>query len=86
MHAEFLELAAGTMDQLESSGDLSDARDIASHVLEVDSSAREIEQRLVRIYWRLGARSAASAQYDHLASLDRADGLEPPSLRDVTGR
>ena len=86
LHAEFLELAAGTMDQLESSGDLSDARDIASHVLEVDSSAREIEQRLVRIYWRLGARSAASAQYDHLASLDRADGLEPPSLRDVTGR
>jgi hypothetical protein len=53
-------------------------------VLEVDSTAREIEQSLVRIYWRLGARSAALAQYEHLVSVDKADGLEPPSLLEIT--
>ncbi|MEP7378285.1 MAG: BTAD domain-containing putative transcriptional regulator [Chloroflexota bacterium] len=85
LHAEFLGLATASLDQLESSGDLSEARDIASHVLDVDSTAREIEQRLVRIYWKLGARSAALSQYEHLVSLDRADGLEPPSITEVTG-
>ena len=82
--AEFLGLAIDSLDRLESSGDLSEARDIASHVLDVDSTAREIEQRLVRIYWRLGARSAALSQYEHLVSLDRADGLDPPSITEVT--
>jgi DNA-binding SARP family transcriptional activator len=85
LHAEFLEMAAATMDQLEGSGELSGARDVAAHVLEVDSTAREIEQRLVRVYWRLGARSAALAQYAHLVSIDRADGLEPPSMSEITG-
>jgi DNA-binding SARP family transcriptional activator len=85
LHAEFLEIAAATMDLLEGSGELSGARDVAAHVLEVDSTAREIEQRLVRIYWRLGARSAALAQYEHLVSIDRSDGLEPPSMREITG-
>jgi DNA-binding SARP family transcriptional activator len=84
LHAEFLGLAASTLDELESSGDLSEARDVASHVLDIDSTAREIEQRLVRIYWRLGARSAAHSQYAHLVSVDRADGVEPPSIADLT--
>jgi DNA-binding SARP family transcriptional activator len=84
LHAEFLGLAIESLDRLEGSGDLSEARDIASHVLDVDSTAREIEQRLVRIYWKLGARSAALSQYEHLASLDRADGLDPPSITEVT--
>lgn len=84
LHAEFLGLAAATLDKLEGSGDLSEARDVASHVLDIDSAAREIEQRLIRIYWRLGARSAALSQYAHLVSVDRADGLESPSIADLT--
>jgi DNA-binding SARP family transcriptional activator len=84
LHAEFLEIAGATMESFEVSGDLSSARDIAAHVLDIDSTAREIEQRLVRIYWRLGARSASLAQYEHLVSVDKADGLEPPSLREIT--
>jgi DNA-binding SARP family transcriptional activator len=85
IHAEFLERADATLDALEGSGQLAEARDIASHVLEIDSSARDIEQRLIRIYWRLGARSAALSQFEHLRSLDTADGLEPPSLSEITG-
>jgi DNA-binding SARP family transcriptional activator len=85
LHAEFLEMAAATMDLLEGSGNLSEARDVAAHVLEVDSTAREIEHRLVRVYWRLGARSAALAQYEHLVAVDKADGLEPPSMSEITG-
>lgn len=84
LHAEFLGLAAATLRDLESSGDFSEARDIASHVLDIDSTAREIEQRLVRIYWRLGARSAGLSQYAHLVAVDRADGLEPPSIEELT--
>jgi DNA-binding SARP family transcriptional activator len=85
LHAEFLGLAAATLGELENSGDLSEARDIASHVLDIDSTAREIEQRLIGIYWKLGARSAALSQYAHLVAADRADGLEPPSIEDLTG-
>ncbi len=85
LHAEFLGLAAATLGELENSGDLSEARDIASHVLDIDSTAREIEQRLVRIYWKLGARSAALSQYAHLVAADRADGLEPPPIEELTG-
>lgn len=84
LHAEFLGLADATLDNLESAGSFSEARDIASHVLDIDSTAREIEQRLVRIYWRLGARSAALSQYAHLVAVDRADGLEPPSIGELT--
>jgi DNA-binding SARP family transcriptional activator len=85
LHAEFLGLGAATLDELESSGEFSQARDVASHVLDVDSTAREMEQRLVRIYWRLGARSAALSQYAHFVAADRADGLEPPSIDELTG-
>jgi DNA-binding SARP family transcriptional activator len=85
LHAEFLEFATATIDRLEASGELSEARDCASHVLDVDSTAREIEQRLIRIYWRLGARSAATSQFEHLVASDNADGLEPPSIEELIG-
>jgi DNA-binding SARP family transcriptional activator len=85
LHAEFLEFSTATLDQLEASGDLAEARDCASHVLDIDSTAREIEQRLIRIYWRLGARSAASSQFEHLVAGDRADGLDPPSIDELIG-
>jgi hypothetical protein len=51
--------------------------------LEIDPSAREIELKLVRIYWSLGAVSAAEAQFNHLVTQDHSDGLEPPQFEDV---
>jgi len=48
--------------------------------LQRDPSAADLERKLVWLYWHVGARSAALAQYEHLATLDRTDGLDPDPI------
>jgi DNA-binding SARP family transcriptional activator len=86
VHATFLELASRTIDRALLANDLAGARDVAVSALEADPDNAEIERSLVWLYWHLGARGAAHAQYDHLASLERADGLEPTPLEAVVAR
>lgn len=83
VHASFLEFAHGVVRQLIGAGAFVDARDAALRAFEADPEARELERTLIALYWRLGARSAASAQYAHFAAQERADGVEPLLLSDL---
>src|SRR5687768_2625954 len=76
----FLELGSRTSDRAVAEGDLGSARDIAVTSLDVDPENADLERRLVWLYWHLGARAAASAQFDHLVARERADGLDPLPL------
>jgi DNA-binding SARP family transcriptional activator len=77
VHAAFLEFAHGAIVRLRRLGRAGDARDVALIAFEADPEARDVEIELIKLYWELGARSAARAQYDHFAYQERADGLEP---------
>jgi DNA-binding SARP family transcriptional activator len=83
-HAAFLSLANSAIDVFAAAGRGTEARDVAVQVLDVDPDATEIEAKLIRLYWQLGARSAAAAQYAHLESQSRADGIDPPSFTELT--
>ncbi|MEO6350929.1 MAG: BTAD domain-containing putative transcriptional regulator, partial [Candidatus Limnocylindrales bacterium] len=83
VHATFLELASRTLSRAIREGDLEAARDVAVYCLEIEPENPDVERRLVWLYWHLGARAAATTQYDHLAHRERADGLEPGSLHDL---
>jgi hypothetical protein len=80
VHTAFLELGSRTSDRAVAEGDLGSARDIAVTSLDVDPENADLERRLVWLYWHLGARAAASAQFDHLVARERADGLDPLPL------
>lgn len=80
VHAACLEFASNVVATLMREGDIAGARDVAVRTFELDPEARDIERTLIGLYWTLGARSAASAQYQHLASQERADGMDPPAL------
>jgi len=84
VHALYLQFATETLDRLIESQRLPAARDAALSVLDQDPSATEVERRLVWLYQKLGAHSAALTQFEHLTSLERADGLDPSSFDDVT--
>jgi two-component SAPR family response regulator len=85
VHAAFLDFASTAIRRALAGNDAAGARDLASAALSQDPAAEEIERELIRLYWRLGAHSAAETQYEHLAGRDRADGLDPPSLIDMVG-
>jgi DNA-binding SARP family transcriptional activator/tetratricopeptide (TPR) repeat protein len=85
VHASFLEFANRTIDRLIDDAELGKARDAAIAAFEVDPSALDVEVKLIWIYWHLGARSAAAAQYRHFASEEAADGLDPPTLTALVG-
>jgi hypothetical protein len=59
---------------------LGPARDIAVLALQRDPSAIDVERKLVWLYWHGGSKSAAVAQYEHLASVERYDGLDPDTI------
>lgn len=86
LHAAFLEFATRAIDELVARGKLDDARDMAAQVFEADPTAQDVERRLVWLYWHLGAQSAATTQYRHLATQDRSDGLEPEPLHELVQR
>ncbi len=86
VHAAFLDFAHTGIRRAVERDDLTGARDIASAALARDPNAEEIEIELIRLYWNLGATSAAETQYEHLARSQRADGLDPPSLAELLGR
>ena len=83
LHATYLAFANSAIDAMLTSGRYADVEQVATRVLAISPDASEIEQKLVIAYWRSGARSAARAHHNHLAEVDRADGLDPPSLREL---
>jgi len=85
VHAAYLDFANSAIDALLRQGSPSQARNIAIKALDVAPEATDVEQKLIRAYWAMGARSAASAQLAHLAARDVADGLDPPSMSDLLG-
>ena len=85
VHGAFLDFAGSAMVRLAERGELRVACDIALRVLRVDPNAGDIERRLIWLYWRAGARSAAQAHHAHLAARDEEDGLQPESLESIVG-
>jgi DNA-binding SARP family transcriptional activator len=85
VHALFLQYATETVLRLVRGGQLQAARDVALTALDQDPTASEIERRLIWIYWTLGSQSAAMTQFEHLVAQERADGLDPSDLGDLTG-
>jgi DNA-binding SARP family transcriptional activator len=83
VHAAYLDFARSAVVALASVRDWRTACDVALHVLGVDPSADDIERRLIWLYWRAGAKSAAEAQYRHLAGLEKADGMEPTPFQEL---
>ena len=83
LEVAFLEYAHRAITQLVQAGEYSDAKYVALRAFEADPEARDMERRLIALYWKLGARSAAEAQYTHYASQERSDGLEPASFHEV---
>ncbi len=80
LKSKFLETTSSSLNKRIRSGDLEGARSIALLGLEADETASDLERALVWLHWRLGARSAAKAQYEHLVRLDQLDGLDPEPL------
>jgi hypothetical protein len=63
--------------------DLRSARDVAAHVLDLEPDNLDFERTLVWLYWHLGARAAAAAQYQHLSVANTMDGLETETLEAI---
>jgi DNA-binding SARP family transcriptional activator len=80
LKSKFLETATSSISRLIRTRDLEGARAVALLALEADDAASDIERALIWLHWRLGARSAARAQFEHLVRLDERDGLEPAPL------
>ena len=83
MQVAFLEFSHTSVSSLLQQQRFADARDVALRALEAEPEARDVERKLVAIYWKLGSRAAAAAQYEHFASQERNDGVEPPSLDEL---
>jgi DNA-binding SARP family transcriptional activator len=80
VHSTFLDVANTVIGRLVTAFEFAPARDIASHVLQVDPGATDVERRLVWLYAKLGRMSAARAQYGHLAVVEAADGFKTPTF------
>jgi two-component SAPR family response regulator len=84
LHATYLHLAETTVSRMCESGLLRESAELCQLVLGIEPAAESVERALVWTYGRIGAASAATEQYQHLArSIRQALGVEPPSLRDV---
>ena len=85
IHTLFLHFAGTCIRHYVDRHLLQDARDAAIFALTHDPDAHDIEQKLVWLYWHEGARSSAHAQFEHLTSLERADGVDLSRFPDLTG-
>lgn len=83
VHSVLLDLAHAAIERLTRGGDLSAAREVAIGLLDIDPSASDIERRLIWLLWQGGARSAAKAQYEHLARLEARDGFDVQPFDDI---
>ena len=79
----FLEFSYNAVSTLVQQAMYADAKDVALRALEIEPDARDVEMKLIALYWRLGSRAAASAQYAHFAARERADGLISPALTEI---
>jgi hypothetical protein len=64
-----LSFATTTIDDLATRADLTSAVALAQQALVADPGADELERKLVWLYWRTGAASAAMALYGRLTSM-----------------
>ncbi len=85
VHSHYLQLGNWAVDSFSRTDDLVSACQAAATVLGTDASAQEIERKLIGLYFRLGHRSAARAQFTHLTAQMRSDGLPVPRFREVVG-
>jgi DNA-binding SARP family transcriptional activator len=86
LHAAYLQAMESAIDQRLRDRRTSSAITLARRVLEIDPTAEQVEQQLIRAYHQLGARAAVHEQYEHYARVMRDDlGVEPPSIADVVG-
>jgi DNA-binding SARP family transcriptional activator len=83
LHTTFLELSTRAVTRATEVGELVLARDFAVHSLAIDPDNPEMEWALIWLLWHSGARAAATAQYQHLAATQRADGVDPTSLEAI---
>ena len=81
LKSTFLEVVMRSISALLLAGDLEEARNVAIAALEIDDTAGDVERALIWLHWRLGAQSAARAQYEHLARADEFDGVDPIPFR-----
>jgi DNA-binding SARP family transcriptional activator len=87
LRSKFLETASTAVTRMVRTGELEGARTVAMLALEVDDTAIDLERLLVWLQWRIGARSAAKAQYEHVVRVDQLEGLDPvPFLELVEGQ
>jgi two-component SAPR family response regulator len=83
LHSTFLDLANTVITGYARASNFEAARDVASHVLQVDPVAIDVERRLIWLYASLGLVSAARAQYAHLLAAESADGFDTPSFENL---
>jgi DNA-binding SARP family transcriptional activator len=84
LHAAFLSAVERAITQFEGADRYEEAAVVARRCLEVDPTADQVELRLLRLYRRVGAHSAAAEQYGHYATMLRDElGVEPPDLEDI---
>lgn len=83
VHAIYLQFASWAIKELTARNELEAAQSAASSALDRDPAAYDIERKLIWLYWRLGSRSAARAQFDHLAAQEVSDALEASSFQGI---
>jgi len=83
VHGAYLHAARSAIVRLANRFDYRSATDLALRVLAVDPAALDVERDLVWLYWRLGAKSAAEAQYRHLRAQESADDVATDPLSEL---
>jgi DNA-binding SARP family transcriptional activator len=84
VHATFLRFVAAAIETAARRGEYQAGVEVAEHALRADPTAADIERKLIWLYWHIGARSAAVAQYEHMVAAHAADGLDAPELAELT--
>jgi DNA-binding SARP family transcriptional activator len=83
LRTKFLETASSAVARMVKAGEYDDARSVVLLALEADDAAIDLERVLIWLHWRLGARSAARAQFEHLKRSDELDGFESVRFGDL---
>jgi DNA-binding SARP family transcriptional activator len=81
LHAAYLQIVEVAVSADTAAGRYDRGIRLARAALQVDPAADPLETCLVRLYRLSGAHAAAAEQYEHYATVVRADmGIEPPAL------
>jgi DNA-binding SARP family transcriptional activator/tetratricopeptide (TPR) repeat protein len=84
LHASYLDRIERAVTADTKAGAFDRALSVAQLALQADPDAEQIELCLLRLYRRMGAKSAAAEQYVHYAGVMREQlGIEPPPLESI---